>query len=282
MKDIQSAIQNPQSKIHPTVIIHPGAEIDEGVEIGPYSIIGKDVKISKGTVISSHVTIDGWTSIGPNCRIYQFTTIGTPPQDIRYKGEKTEVIIGSNNEIREYITVHRATTKADGKTVIGDNNFLMAYAHIAHDCKIGNNVIMANVATLAGHVHIEDYAIIGGLVAIHQFVKIGAYSIIGGASAITHDVPPYVMAVGNRARLYGLNKVGLRRQGFTREEMDSLKKAYNMLFRSSLTLKEAIERVEDELKDSGHVMRLIEFIKGSKRGITRERGRRAEEDEEEG
>src|SRR3989304_3314176 len=225
--------------IHPTVVIHPGAEIDEGVEIGPYSIIGKDVKISKGTVISSHVTIDGWTSIGPNCRIYQFTTIGTPPQDIRYKGEKTEVMIGSNN------------------------------------------VIMANVATLAGHVHIEDYAIIGGLVAIHQFVKIGAYSIIGGASAITHDVPPYVMAVGNRARLYGLNKVGLRRQGFTREEMDSLKKAYNMLFRSSLTLKEAIERVEDELKGSGHVMRLTEFIKGSKRGITRERGRRAEEDEKE-
>ncbi len=265
--------------IHPTVIIHHGAEIDEGVEIGPYSVIGKDVQIGRGTVIASHVVMDGWTTIGTGCRIHQFASIGAPPQDITYKGEKTEVIIGNNNVIREFVTIHRGTVKGGGQTVIGDKNFLMAYAHIAHDCKIGNNVIMANAATLAGHVRIEDYAIIGGFVAIHQFANVGAYAIIGGASAITHDVPPYVMAVGNRAKLYGLNKVGLRRQGFSREEIDTLKKTYNILFRSGLTLKDAVGKLEQEMKHSIHVARLLEFIKNSKRGITRETGRRAEEDE---
>ena len=273
-------MKNQQSKIHPTAIIHHGAEIGENVEIGPYSVIGKDVQIGKGTVIASHVVIDGWTSIGAGCRIHQFASVGAPPQDIRYKGEKTEVIIGSNNDIREFVTIHRATTKENKKTIIGDNNFLMAYVHIAHDCTIGNNVIMANAATLAGHVRVEDHAIIGGLVAIHQFANIGAYAIIGGASAITHDVPPFVMAVGNRAKLYGLNKVGLRRQGFSREEIDNLKKAYHILFRSGLSLKDALVKLEGELWHSTHVAKLLGFIKASKRGITRESGRRAEGDEQ--
>ena len=272
--------KNEKKMIHPTAIIHHGAEIDEGVEIGPYSVIGKDVQIGRGTVIGSHVVADGWTTIGTECSIHQFASIGAPPQDITYKGEKTEVIIGNNNVIREFVTIHRGTVKGGGQTVIGDKNFLMAYVHIAHDCKISNNVIMANAATLAGHVRIEDYAIIGGLVAIHQFANIGAYAIIGGASAITHDVPPYVMAVGNRAKLYGLNKVGLRRQGFSREEIDTLKKAYHILFRSGLTLKDAVVKLEGELRHSTHVVKLLEFIKGSKRGITRESGRRAEGDEQ--
>lgn len=279
MKTPQPTVQNLKSLIHPTAIIHDGAMIEGGVEIGPYSVIGKDVTIGKGTVVYSHAVIDGWTTVGPNCRIHQFASIGTPPQDISYKGEKTEVIIGSNNTIREFVTIHRATAKADKKTIIGDNNFLMAYVHIAHDCLIGNNVIMANAATLAGHVRVEDYAIIGGLVAIHQFANVGAYAIIGGASAITHDVPPYVMAVGNRAKLYGLNKVGLRRHGFSREDIDILKKAYNILFKSSITLKQAVGQLEQEMKYSPHVTKLVEFIKGSKRGITRETGRRAEKDE---
>jgi len=265
--------------IHPTAVIQSGAEIGEGVEIGPYAVIGKDVTIGKGTIVSSHAVIEGWTTIGTDCKIHQFVSIGTPPQDITYKGEKTEVIIGNNNIIREYVTVHRATAKAEKKTIIGNNNFLMAYVHIAHDCCIGNNVIMANAATLAGHVKIDDYAIVGGLVAIHQFANVGAYAIIGGASAITHDVPPYVMAVGNRAKLYGLNKVGLRRHGFSREEIDDLKKAYNILFKSGLTLKDALGKLEQELKHSLHVIKLIDFIQGSKRGITRETGRRAEENE---
>ena len=271
--------KNVKDLIHPTAIIHSGAEIDEGVEIGPYSVIGRDVKIGKGTIIGSHVVADGWTKIGTECRVHQFTSIGAPPQDVTYKGEKTEVIIGNNNVIREFVTIHRGTVKGGGQTVIGDKNFLMAYVHIAHDCKIGNNVIMANTATLAGHVRIEDHAIIGGLVAIHQFVNVGAYSIIGGASAITHDVPPYVMAVGNRAKLYGLNKVGLRRHGFSREEIDTLKKAYNILFRSGLALTDAVGKLEEEMKHSIHAAKLVEFIKGSKRGITRETGRRAEGDE---
>ncbi|MBI3753013.1 MAG: acyl-ACP--UDP-N-acetylglucosamine O-acyltransferase [Deltaproteobacteria bacterium] len=279
MNNPQSAIRNPQCRIHATAVIQSGAEIDEGVEIGPYSVIGKDVTIGKGTIVSSHAVIEGWTTIGPACKIHQFVSIGAPPQHLKYKGEKTEVIIGKNNEIREYVTIHRAIAGSGNKTIIGDNNFFMAYVHIAHDCRIENNVIMANVATLAGHVEIGDHAFVGGLVAVHQFARIGAYAMIGGASAITHDVPPYVIAVGNRAKLYGLNKVGLKRQGFSREEIDGLKKAYTILFKSGLTLKDAVGKLEEEMKHSTHVAKLLEFIKSSKRGITRETGRRAEEDE---
>ena len=266
--------------IHPTALIHDSAQIDDDVEIGPYTVIGENVKIGKGTIIAAHVVVERDTAIGPHCSIHQFASIGTPPQDITYKGEKTEVIIGSHNVIREFVTIHRGTGRGGGKTIIGDKNFLMAYVHIAHDCKIGNNVIMANAATLAGHVAIEDYAIIGGLVAIHQYARIGAYAIIGGASAVTHDVPPYVMAVGNRAKLYGLNKVGLRRQGFSREELNDLKTAYNILFKSGITLKDALRKLDDEMSHSTHVVRLINFIKESRRGITREKGRRAESNEE--
>jgi UDP-N-acetylglucosamine acyltransferase len=255
--------------IHPTAIVHPKAELDEGVEIGPYSIIAENVKIGKDTNVSSHVTIEKFTQIGKRCHIYQFVSIGTPPQDLKFKGEKSDLIIGNDNTIREFVTINRASSHGGGVTMIGNNNFLMAYCHIAHDCKIGSNIIMANAATLAGHIEIEDFAIIGGLVAIHQFVRIGAYSIIGGASAVSKNVPPYVMAVGNRARLFGLNITGLKRNNFPEATINNLKKAYKIIFRSGMTLNNALEKVRLEIPDSDEVNNLVEFIQKSERGFCR-------------
>jgi len=190
-------------KIHKTAIIASNAKFSEGVEIGPYCIVGKNVILGKNTKLASHVVIEE-TKTGNNCIVYPFTSIGLAPQDTRYKNEKTKVKIGNNNTIREYITIHRASVSGDGVTKIGNNNFLMAYVHIAHDCNIGNNVIMANSTTLAGHVEVEDFAFIGGHVAVHQFTRIGAHSMIGGFSAIPQDIPPYTTAAGERAKLYGL------------------------------------------------------------------------------
>ncbi|MFH2012930.1 MAG: acyl-ACP--UDP-N-acetylglucosamine O-acyltransferase [Pseudomonadota bacterium] len=255
--------------IHPTAIVHPKADLDEGVKVGPYSIIAENVKIGKDTCVGSHVTIEDFTQIGERCNIYQFVSIGTPPQDLKFKGEKSEVIIGNNNTIREFVTINRASLHGGGITKIGNNNFLMAYCHVAHDCKIGNNTIMANAATLGGHIEIEDFAIIGGLVAIHQFVRIGAYSIIGGASGVSKNVPPYVMAVGNRAKLFGLNITGLKRNNFSESTINDLKKAYKIIFRSGMILKKALEKVKLEIPDSDEVNNLVEFIKNSERGICR-------------
>lgn len=257
------------SQIHKTAIVSSKAEIDEGAVIGPYCIIGDDVKIGKGTRLMSHVQIEGITEIGENCTIFPFTTIGFPPQDLKYRGEKTGVKIGNNNIIREYVTIHRASVSGDGWTVIGDNNFIMAYVHIAHDCKIGNSVIMANLATLAGHVEVEDFVFIGGLVAVHQFTRIGAHAMIGGFSGVGQDVPPFTMASGPRAKLYGLNTVGLKRRGFNDETINILKKAYKILFRDKLQLKEAIEKVKNELPQIAEIKHLIEFIEANKRGICR-------------
>ncbi len=259
------------TKIDPTAYVHPTAELDTGVEVGPYSVINEGVKIGKNTVISSHVVIDKWTTMGAENKIFQFVSIGAAPQDLGYKGEKTEVIIGDNNVIREFVTIHRATTKQHGKTVCGSNNLFMNYVHIAHDCNLSDNIIMANTATLGGHVDIGRNAIVGGLVAIHQHVRIGAYCIIGGASAVSKDIPPYVMAVGNRAHLYGLNSVGLKRQGFTREDLAEVKQVYSIVFRSALPLTEAIEALKRDMPESVHAKRYIEFLSGSKRGVARER-----------
>lgn len=256
-------------EIHKTAIISPKAEIDKEVVIGPYCIIGDNVKIGRGTRLINHVQIEGITEIGENCTIFPFTTIGFPPQDIKYKGEPTGVKIGNNNTIREYVTIHRASVAGDGWTVIGDSNFIMAYVHIAHDCKIGNSVIMANLATLAGHVQVEDFAFIGGLVAIHQFTRIGAYAMIGGFSGVGQDVPPFTMASGPRAKLYGLNSVGLKRRGFSDETINILKKAYKILFRDKLQLKEAIDKVKRELPQIPEIIHLLEFIEANKRGICR-------------
>jgi UDP-N-acetylglucosamine acyltransferase len=256
-------------EIHPTAIVSPKAEIDEGVSIGPYCVIGKGVRIEKGTEIISHVVIECNTEIGENCKVYPFTSIGLPPQDLKYKGEKTGVKIGNDNIIREYITIHRASVGGDGFTTIGDKNFLMAYVHIAHDCKIGSHIIMANAATLGGHVVVEDYAVIGGLVAVHQFTRIGAYAMVGGFSGVGQDISPYTVASGARARLYGLNTIGLKRHGFSDEMTNDLKTAYKILFREKRTLKDAIKRIQEELTHTDEIKHLIEFIQKSKRGICR-------------
>lgn len=255
--------------IHPTAIVHPGAKIAEGVEIGAYSVIGEHVSVGKGTRIASHVLVEGWTTIGERNQIFPFSCIGTAPQDIGYKNEVTYLIIGNDNVIRESATIHRATTKEDRSTVIGNSNFLMAYSHVAHDCKLGNNIIMANSVALGGHIVIGDFAILGGIVAVHQFVKIGSYAIIGGQSAVSLDIPPYVSAAGNRAKLYGLNLVGLKRRGFGDDTINTLKKVYKIIFRSALTQEDAFRKVSEEFPNSPEAMLLVEFMKSSKRGITR-------------
>lgn len=255
--------------IHPTAIVHPRAVLGPGVKIGPYSLIGEHVRIGQDTTIDGHVIIDGWTEIGERCHIFPYVSIGLAPQHIRYRGEPTRVIIGHDNIIREFVTINRATAEGGGETVIGDNNFIMAYSHIAHDCRIGNQVIMANAATLAGHIIIEDYALVGGLVAIHQFVRVGCYAIVGGASAVPKDIPPYMCASGNRAKLFGLNTVGLKRHNFPESTMNALKHAYRIIFRSHLTLAKAIEKVKEEVPDLPEIRHLLNFIQNSKRGICR-------------
>ncbi len=256
--------------IHPTAVVHPTAEIAEGVEIGPYSIIGENVILGEGTRVGPHVVICRDTVIGKNCQILQFGSIGEIPQDLKYSGEETRVIIGDHNVIREYVTIHRASVHGDGKTELGNHNFLMAYAHVAHDCKIGNHVIMANGATLGGHIEIEDYAILGGLSAAHQFVRIGTHCIISGLTGIPQDIPPYTMAAGERARLYGLNVTGLKRHHFPEETLRSLKKAYRLLFRAKAPLTQALQRVlDDEIASVPEVAHLVDFIKRSERGVCR-------------
>lgn len=254
--------------IHPTAIIDKEAEIAEDVEIGPYSIIERGASIGAGCKIASHVVIQGNVTIGTNCTISPFASIGGPPQDIGYKQEPTRVVIGNNNTLREYVTVNRGTGKGGGTTRIGENNFIMAYAHIAHDCKVGNNIIMANGATLAGHVEVSDFVIFSGLCAVHQFCKVGKYAFISGLTGIPKDVPPFVIAAGDRAKLYGLNVVGLERHDFSKEEITKLKKAYRILFRSALPLKTSLKIIREDL-DGDNIGYLIEFIESSQRGICR-------------
>ncbi|HAM51431.1 MAG TPA: acyl-[acyl-carrier-protein]--UDP-N-acetylglucosamine O-acyltransferase [Nitrospiraceae bacterium] len=256
-------------EIHPTAIIDSEAVIDKDVSIGPFCILKGKVSIKRGTTLVSNVMIEGKTEIGEGCMVYPFTSIGLPPQDLKYKNEETGVAIGNGNVIREYTTIHRASVSGDGLTVVGDHNFLMAYVHIAHDCKIGNHIIMSNVATLAGHVTVDDYAFIGGLVAVHQFTRIGVYAMVGGFSGIGQDIPPYTVASGARARLYGLNTVGLKRHGFSDSSIRALKKAYKIIFREKKALKDAIKKIRAELPDTEEIRNLIEFIEKNKRGVCR-------------
>ncbi len=255
--------------IHPTAIINPKAEIDSNVEIGPYSVIGKNVFIGSGTVIGPHVVVDPYVTIGADCNIFQYAAIGAPPQSLKFEGGETYVKIGRGTIVREFVTIHRGTESGGGITEVGEENLLMAYTHIAHDCKTGRKVILSNNATLAGHITIGDNATIGGLVAIHQFVRIGDYAFIGGKSAVVKDVPPYVIASGDRAKLHGLNSVGLKRHGFSKNTLSSLKKTYRIIFRIGLTMNEAIERVRAEVEQIPEVLAFIDFIKSSQRGITR-------------
>ena len=254
--------------IHPTAIVDKKAEIAADVEIGPYSIVEEGARIGSGTRLGSHVVIQGNTTLGTNSSISPFASFGGPPQDIGYKYEPTTVVLGDNNTIKEYVTINRGTTKGGGVTEVGSNNFIMAYAHIAHDCKVGSNIIMANGATLAGHVEISDSVIFSGLCAVHQFCKVGRYAFISGLTGIPKDVPPFVIAAGDRAMLYGLNLVGLERHNFPREEILKLKKAYRILFRSALPLKTSLKIIREDL-DGDNIRYLIEFIESSQRGICR-------------
>ena len=256
-------------EIHPSAIVSPRAKIAEGVQIGPFSTIGESVTIGRDTIIGSHVVIDGNTVLGERNKIFPFVSLGLPPQDVNYQGEDTGLIIGDENIIREFVTVNRATTKQDWVTRVGDKNYIMAYAHIAHDCTLGNLIIMSNAATLGGHIEIGDHAIIGGLVAIHQFVRIGAYAFIGGKSAIVKDIPPFMMAAGDRAKLFGLNQIGLRREGLSQEKIQNLKRAHQIIWRDHHLLKEAMEVVRKEIPPFGELNLLLDFLSSSERGVVR-------------
>ena len=256
-------------KIHPTAIISPDAKLEDGVEIGPYSVIGAYVKIGKNTIIGPHTVIEDLTEIGEGCHIHQFCSIGAPPQDFKYGGEKTRVVIGNFNSIREFVTIHRATGADTGVTAIGDHNMIMACCHVAHNCKLGDRIVMANVSMLGGYVRVEDYAIISALSGIHQFSNIGAHCIIGGASAVVKDVPPYTIVAGNHAKLFGLNVIGLKRRNFPDETIKALKKTYQIIFRSQLLLDAALKKVQDEVEDIPEVRHFINFMKESKRGTCR-------------
>ena len=259
--------------IHPTAIIDPGAELGRDVSVGPYAIIGPRVTIGDGCVIGSHAVIESHVRMGKGNRIHSYASVGAIPQDLKYRGEETWVEIGDGNVIREFATVNRGTAGGGGVTSIGDRSLVMAYCHLAHDCRIGNRVIMANAATFAGHVTVEDGAVIGGLSAVHQFVRIGAYCIIGGMSGVGQDVPPYVTAVVSRPQkgyaLYGLNLVGLRRGGFSADTIAVLKTAFKLIFRATVPVREALAKAEQELPPLPEVRHLIEFVRSSTRGVLR-------------
>lgn len=255
--------------IHSTAIIHPKAELADDVEISPYSIIGADVKIDSGTWVGSHVVINGPTHIGKDNRIFQFNSLGELPQDKKYKGEPTELIIGDRNIIREYCTFNRGTVQDIGKTVLGDDNWIMAYVHLAHDCIVGNNTIFANGATLAGHVTIDDHVILGGFSLIHQFCHIGKYAFTGMGTAVSRDVPPYVMVYGEPGVPRGINREGLKRHGFDAESIQRIKEAYRILYRSKFSYKDAITKLENDFSDNKEIKMFAEFCNSSERGIIR-------------
>lgn len=259
-------------KIHPTAVVDPKAELDSSVVVGPYSIIEKGVSIGADTEIRPHTVLEGLTTIGERNKIGPFATIGAPPQDLTYKKEKTRLDIGHDNEIREYVSIHRGTPSGHGVTTIGDGNLFMAYSHVAHDCRIGNHVIMANAATLGGHVEIQDRVTLGGLVAVHQFSRIGEYAYIGGMSGISKDVPPYIIVSGirNQMRVTGVNKIGLKRAGFKVDVIRKMSKAYTIIFKApELLLQEALDKVMEEFSDCEPAMRLVQFFRESKRSVVR-------------
>jgi len=256
-------------EIHPSAIVSPHAELESGVKVGPYSIIGDNVRIGKDTIVGPHVVIEGNTVIGERNKIYAFVSIGSPPQDIGYRGEETRVQIGDDNILREYCTINRATTKQDRVTVVGNNNYLMISSHVGHDCVVGNHVVMVNSVALGGHVTVGDHANLGGLAAVHQFVRIGSYAMIGGLAGVSQDIPPYMIAVGERARLYGLNQIGLKRNGFSSEAIQGLRKAYRMIWRETSIFSEGIARVRAEMEPFLELEVLLDFISSSKRGIAR-------------
>lgn len=254
-------------RIDATARVAPTAELADGVVVGPYCVIGPHVRIGEGTELRSHVVIDGFVTIGRQNVIYPFVTIGLEPQDVKYGGEPTRVEIGDHNLIREFVSIHRGTPGGRGVTTVGNHVFLMAYAHVAHDCQVGDYVIMTNAASLAGHVVVEDHAVIGAFSGIHQFCRVGQYSFIGAFSAVSQDVLPFAKVAGNRARVYGVNTLGLRRGGFTTEVIDLIKRAFILLLRSRLPIPEALRRIRTELPPHPELEALCRFVETSQRGI---------------
>lgn len=255
--------------IHETAIIAPGAQIDEQVSIGPYAVIGEHVRIGAGTSVGPHAVIEGRTEIGRDNQIFQFASVGAVPQDLKFHGEETTLSIGDRNKIREFVTIHLGTEDGGGTTTIGSDNLFMAYAHVAHDCVVGDHVILANAATLAGHVEVADFAILGGLSAVHQFCRVGAHVMASGGSMITQDVVPYTIVQGDRAKTVGLNLVGLKRRGFAADVLQGIKQAYRLVFRSGLPLEEALGRIESELETTAELALFVDFIRKSERGLAR-------------
>jgi UDP-N-acetylglucosamine acyltransferase len=262
-------VATKSNNVHPTAVVSPAARIGTGCYIGPYSIIGGEVELKDDVRLDSHCVIDGRTTIGQGTRVFPFVSIGLPAQDLKYKGEPSETRIGARNLIREFVTIHRGTAGGGMLTQIGDDCLLMAQAHIAHDCIIGDAVIMANAATLAGHVTIENNANVGAYSGVHQFCRVGREAYIGGYSVVVKDALPFALTVGNHARCYGLNTTGMKRRGYSREAIDSLHRAFHLLLSSKLNTSQALERIQQEVNDSAEVNSLIEFIQSSTRGVTK-------------
>lgn len=259
----------PAQLIDPTARISPKAKLAEGVEVGPFASIGDKVEIGEGTKIGPYCLVEGPTVIGAGNTFTGYASVGTPPQDHSYKGEDTRLVIGDNNTFREFVTINRGTMKDKQVTTIGSDCLLMAYCHVAHDCVIGDHVVMGNLATLAGHVEIQDRVIVGGLAAVHQFTRLGAYAIIGGGSMVSLDIIPYAKASGDRAKLFGVNTIGLKRGGFDPAQIKNISKAYRTLLKQGLLLKDALEALEKEFEGCPEVERLVSFLKDTRRGIAR-------------
>jgi UDP-N-acetylglucosamine acyltransferase len=252
--------------VHPTATVHAKAELDSGVGVGPYAVIGEHVRLGAGTIVGPHAVIEGWTTIGQNCDIGVGAVIGGPPQDLKYRGQRSFVQVGDHTCIREYVTVHRSAEEG-GVTIIGAHDFLMAYTHVAHDCRLGDHVIMVNYAGLSGYVEVEDRAFISGHNAVHQFVRIGYLAMVSGASRVVKDIPPFMIAEGNPTRIRGLNIVGMRRLGLQPKVRRELHRAYRLLYRSGLNTARALQGMRQESLTSDEVQRLIVFVEGAKRGI---------------
>lgn len=257
------------AQVHPTAVVHPDARLHETVEVGPYTVIGPKVTIGPGTRVGPHAVIEGRTTLGARNHVFQFASVGAAPQDLKFAGEDTQLVIGDENIIREFATLHIGTVGGGGVTRIGNRNLFMNYSHVAHDVVIGNGCILANSVALAGHVELSDYVILGGLSAVHQFTRLGKHAFVAGGSMVAMDVPPYCTAQGDRAELAGLNTVGLARHGFTDEQQGRIKEAYKILFRSKLTLAEALTKLKAELGGHPEIDHLIDFVSSSKRGLTR-------------
>jgi len=258
-----------QTSIHPTAIVHPKAQLGQGVVVGPYATIGEGVTIGDESSVGHHAVIEGKTTIGKMNRIFHFASIGSKPQDLKYRDEPTELHIGDNNTFREYCNVSIGTVTGANKTVIGSNNLLMVFTHVAHDCILGDHIIIANGVALAGHVEIADSAVLGGLAAIHQFCKIGKLAMIAGGAMVVQDVPPYCMVHGDRAQINGLNVVGVRRSGMSQQHFSDLKNMYRFIYSENLTIEDALGRIESEIPDSQYRTEFVSFIKSSERGICR-------------